>query len=710
MSAPMNRRAFLVRSTAAGGMLVGFTIPGVRTVAAAAASVPNATVVTPMSAWITISSTGAVTIQVGSTEMGQGVLTSLPQIVAEELMIDWVNITTVHSPAGAQWGNPAYGGAQVTGGSFSIRGYYDAMRLAGATVREMLIQAAANYWHVAPSSCTAAHGKVTHVPTGRVRAYGVLAASAALLTPPTNPPLTDPAQFRLIGTSVTRPDIPKKVNGKAVFGTDVKLTGLLHAAVRHSPTLGGTTATVGTTPAGTLGVVDLGNGVAVVANRWWTAYNAVNRLPVTWNAPASTTGADSTALAVLARQLMTTPTSPPAVADQSGDAPGAITGSTTKFSATYSVPFLAHAVLEPVNLTTLVTPTSCTMWGSVQNQAATVATAAALTGLDPSQITLNTTLLGGGLGRKLESDYVSESVRIAMQFPGQPVKLLWPRREDFAYDKFRPMALMKVDAGLDGTGNVAGWRNRIVTPSILAQKGFPFGSVDGQAVEGAVGLPYSFGARLVEWIDLPTTVPLGFMRSVGHSFNAFAVESAMDELAYLAGADPLAFRMQALAGSPRHQAVLGAVGTLAGWGTVTPGRALGVAIHESFGSIVAQVAEVSQPTAGQIKIHRISCVVDCGTAIHPDLVTAQMEGGIVHGLNAALFGRISLSKGVPSPTNYDKYRTLRMRDMPRVDVQIINSGAPLGGVGEPGVPPTAPAVANAWFALTGQRKRSLPMF
>lgn len=699
------RRGFLA---GVGGVVFAFSLPAVpRARAAVAAAAPAGP--SSIGAWIAIDAAGVTTIQVGSSEMGQGVLTSLAQIVAEELCVDWPAVRAQHSPASTTYGNPAYGGQQVTGGSYSVRGYYDNLRLAGAAVKYLLRQAAADAWGVPLTSVTAAHGVCTDSGTGRTLTYGELAPAASLLTPPTNPPLLDPSQFVLIGTSVPRLEIPSKTNGSAVYGADIRLPGMVYASIRRCATLGSTVNTVGTPPAGTT-VVNLGDAVVLVAPTWWQAYSVLSTLPITWNTPPSSAQLDTAVITAQAKSLMTTPTGM-LVAEQVGNSTKAINTAAKKLNATYDVPYLPHAALESVVCTALVTASSCTIWAPTQVQTAAVATVASLTGLPESAVTVNTTLLGGALGRKLEVDFIAQAVRVAMTMPGTPVMLQWPRREDFAYDAYRPMARTRVLAGLDASNHVVGWSNRIVTPGILLQKGYiPPGTLDDQATEGAVAQPYTWGARLVEWVPHPAGVPVGFWRSVGHSFNAWAVESAMDELALLAGADPVQFRLDHLPAGGRHANVLSAAATLGGWGTAPSGHAKGVALHESFGSIAAMVVEVSQPTAGQIRVHNVSVAVDCGTAVNPEGVRAQIEGGVVHGLNAALFGKVKFNKGVPSPTNYDLFRMMRIKDMPQIDVTIVNSGAALGGIGEPGSPPVAPAVANAWAALTGVRKRSLPMF
>jgi isoquinoline 1-oxidoreductase beta subunit len=454
-------------------------------------------------------------------------------------------------------------------------------------------------------------------------------------------------------------------------------------------------------------VDNLGNAVAVVvAGNTWKAIQASRSLSVRWSLPSNTSSMDSAQILTQAQQLMASGT--PGIAEKAGD-PSAATG--RQLEMTYYVPYLAHACMEVLNCTVNLTPTSCEIWAPTQAPGLIGFTVAGITGLSPSQVTVHTTYLGGGLGRKFEQDFISQAVQVAKAI-GKPVKLTWPREEDFQHDQYRPMALSRVRATLDPQGNVLGWANRIVSPSILFQRGNPLSTgVDSQGVEGAINLPYAFGSRLVEYIRHPSPIPVGFWRSVGNSINAFIVESAIDELALAAGVDPLAYRQRLLAGSARHLNVLNAAANLGGWNTPVPtGHARGIAICSSFGSIVAEMAEISQVSATEIKVHKVACAVDCGRAINPDLVRGQMEGGIVHGLTAAMWGQVTFTQGRANVRNFSNYRMLRMQEMPQVSVEIIESGAPIGGIGEPGVPPIAPAVVNAYARLTGQRIRSLPMF
>jgi isoquinoline 1-oxidoreductase beta subunit len=696
----VNRRQVMAGiGVTTAGLTLGFSLP-LTPKAAFADSVPTGAI----SGWITIGTDETITIQIGAQDMGQGILSSLAQVAASELSVDWTKVRAQHAPANQQYANPLTG-SQLTGGSTSMRGFFTKMQSVGAGVREMLKQAAATTWGVSVSQVTAANGVVSYGSNSLT--YGQLAPAAAKLTMPSSPPIL--GNSPLIGGSPQRLDIPSKLDGSAVFGIDVRVPNMLHAVIKQCPTQGGTLP-AGYTPPKPSGVtvVPLGNAVAVVADNTWKARSAANSLKISWALPSNVADMDSAAIDSKAQQLMTGGT--PAVAENIGSANAAISGAAKKLSATYSLPYLAHACMEPLACTASVTSTGCEVWAPTQAPGLVAATAAAITGFSADSIKVHTTFMGGGLGRKFETDYVAQAIKTSKALL-KPVKVTWTREEDFTHDQYRPMALIRINAGLDASGNVTGWANRIVSPSILYQRGWiGANAVDGQSVDGAIGLDYAFGSRLVEYVRHTSPVPVGFWRSVGHSLNAFAVESAIDELALLAGQDPLAFRQKLLAGNPKGLAVLNAAAKLGGWGTTVPsGRARGIAYSVGFGSIVAQVAEISKTTTG-VKVHKISCAIDCGTAINPDQVIAQMQGGIAHGMSATLWGSIKFTQGVSNVRNFSNYRVARIKDMPQISVTIVNSGGPLGGVGEPGVPPVAPAIANAYAKLTGTRIRSLPLF
>jgi isoquinoline 1-oxidoreductase beta subunit len=706
-SRDLSRRTFLLASVA-GGFALGFAAP--MATATRAMARPSTSMV---NTWVQIGSDESITVLVGSSEMGQGVYTSLVQLVAEELHVDWSKVGVAPAPADQAYANPG-SGAQVTGGSMSVRGYYTALRTAGAAVRDMLRAAAAQRFGVPITSCVARNGRVHVAHTSKSASYGQLAVAAAKQPVPSNPKLTPPNKLRLIGQPVPRLDIPDKTTGAAIYGIDVRLPGMQHAIVVHAPAVGGTLKSMGPLPAGISAVVKLKNSaglvdaVGIVAATTWDAMHLRGKLNLAWHPPADASALTTAAIDAKAANLMETGT--PLVADSEGNAQATIASAMQALDVTYTVPYVAHATMEVPVCTAHVTEGACEIWAPTQVQGFAAATAAAICGIAPDAVTVHTTMLGGGLGRKLETDFIAQAVQVAKKLT-TPVKVTWPREEDFGHDQFRPMARLRVRAGLDGANKVSGWWDRIVTPSILFQRGWiPDGTVDGQATEGSTELPYGFGDRLVEFIRHPAAVPVGFWRSVGHSFNAFAVECAMDELAIAANADPIAFRLAHMSDDPRAGAVLNKVAEMCDWAGGPPaGSARGIAIANAFGSIVAEVAEVSQPSPGVISVDRVWCAIDCGQVVNPDIVEAQMQGGIVHGLTAALWGRITFKNGVASPRNFGSYRMTKMKDMPLIDVAIIPSTEAPGGVGEPGVPPIAPAVANAWARLTGNRVRDLPL-
>ncbi len=732
---PMGRRGFL--TLGAKGLVVAFAMPLVgRSAAVQAATPPTAQQLA--NAYVHVGTDGSIVLWFGGSEMGQGAMSGLAQILAEELMVDWNQVTV--KQAGV---DPIV--SYLTGGSSAVSRRYDTLRSAAAAARELLIVAAMtktgdthrdNY--AARSATVVYTNPVSRAVT--TWPYAALATLAASQAVPADLRLTDPGRFRLIGQPVPRVDIPSKVDGSAKYGIDTWMPGMVFAAIKHCPVIGGTLASTPAKPSGaiavvpckasdTRGAVTAGsvNAVAVVATNTWLAFKLANGLSVSWKAPASTAGVDSAAILAQAQSLMASGqglcaepvppagTTPAAYASAIGPAVKAALGTPT-VDATYTLPYLAHATMEVVNCAVNIVwsstgvAQSCEIWAPTQAAAWTQATAAGLTGLAPAKITVHTTLLGGGLGRKSEQDYVSQAVQVAMAVK-KPVKLTWRREEDFAHDQYRPFALVNVKAKL-ASGRISAWSYRNVSQAILGQRGWlPPGAVDSQASEGSTNLPYDLGTRLVEWVPLPAGIPVGFWRSVGSSINAFAVESMIDELARAAGADPFQFRYDNMT-DDRARAVLWAADILsASWRNSLPaGHAWGVAIAESFGTWVAQVVDVSQPSSGSLKVNRVACVVDCGTVINPDSVEAQMQGGIVHAMNAALWGQMTFAGGKAAQLNFDRYRMMRINDMPQITVQIIQSTNPPSGIGEPGVPPFAPALANAYARLTGIRVRSLPFF
>ena len=729
-----DRRGFL--TFAIKGLAVAFVMP----VVGRSADVQAATPPAPgdlASAYVHIGTDGSITLSFGGAEMGQGSMSGLAQILAEELMVDWNQITVQQATV-----DPIV--SYFTGGSSAVSGRYTRLRTAGAAARELLIAAAmattgdANRDHYAAKSGTVLY---TNPGTLAVTAwpYGALATLAASQSVPADLRLTDPSQFRLIGQPVARVDIPAKVDGSAKYGIDTWSSDMVFAAIRHCPTIGGTLASTPAKPSAAIAVVPCKasdsrgavvagsvNAVAVVASNTWLAMRLASGLSISWKNPASTASVDSASILSQANTLMASGqalcaepappagTTPAAYAAAIEPSVRAALGTPT-VDATYTLPYLAHATMEVPSCSVKIVyvsgvAQSCEIWAPTQGASAVAALAAGLTGLAASRIVVHTTFLGGGLGRKFELDYVSQAIQVAMAVK-RPVKLTWRREEDLAHDQYRPFALVNVKARLDA-GRIAAWSYRNVSQAILGQRGWLApGAVDSQAVEGAKSLPYGLGTHLVEWVPLPAGIPVGFWRSVGSSINAFAVESMIDELALAAGADPFQFRYDNMTDDRAHAVLWAADIQSASWRRSLPsGHAWGVAIAESFGTCVAQVVEISQPAAGSIKVHRVDCVIDCGTVINPDSVEAQMQGGIVHALSAALWGQITFASGKAAQTNFSNYRGLRLSEMPQVNVQIIPSANPPSGVGEPGVPPLAPAIANAYARLTGTRVRTLPFF
>lgn len=697
----LDRRQFLKTS---GGLLLLFSLPagmGVRSVLADEGT-PGA-----LNNFICIGTDGTITIYVGGGEMGQGIYTGLAQGAAEELMVDWESVKVEPLPASLSW---------LSAGSSGIRRRLQTFRNAGATAREMLIAAAAQTWGVAPGDCIAASGEVTNTISGAVLSYAELASLAATMPVPENPPLVPASEYRVIGQPCPRPDIPSKTNGSAKYGIDAVLPGMVFAAIKHCPVMGGTLNFIKeyNPPAGVLAVVPLDNAVAVVATNTWLAMEEAKEVDISWNMPPGYERLDSAVFEAQAQQLMGRGAA--YIAEKDGDPEAGFAGASQVLDLSYSVPYLAHCCMEVLNCTVRLTETTCEVWAPTQAPSSVLNTAAAVTGLPKSAITVYPLFMGGGLGRKFEQDYVDQAIRVA-QAVGQPVKLTWSREQDMANDQFRPMALCRIRAGVDAAGNIVAWSNRHVSSSISAQRGRALRSTgDGNATEGATHLPYDFGSRLVEYVVHPSPIPVGYWRSVGYAINAFAVESALDEIALATNTDPLLLRQQLLTSSTdplaaRSLAVLNAAASLGDWGTPPPaGRERGIALAIAFNTIVAEVAEVSAPAPGSLRVHKVACAVDCGTAVNPNQVEAQMEGGIFHGLSAALWGEVKWNAGRASAKNFNNYRVLVMSEAPEISVEIVNSGESMTGCGEPGVPPIAPAVANAYARLTGLRMRALPFF
>ena len=706
-STNVSRREFLEAAGAAGaGLAIGFHLPatgrGRAAVAGPGPFAPNA--------WLRINPDESVLVVVDRSEMGQGVATSLPMLLAEELEADWSKIRIEFAPADKAYINPLFG-MQGTGGSTSVRAAYGPLRKAGAAARDMLVTAAAATWGVDKSECRAEKGAVIHAPSKRRLTYGKLTLKAATVPVPTDVPLKDPKDWKILGTPVRRLDTPFKVDGSAQFGVDVKAPGLLVAVVARCPVFGGKVKSFDAVKAkavpGVRQVVQISSGVAVVADGYWPAKLGRDALDITWDEGA-TAGVSSATIAQLFAQRAD---QAGAVARHDGDAQGALPSAAAKLDATYELPFLAHATMEPMNCTAHVRADGVDIWAPTQFQTGAQGLGAGIGGVPPEKVRVHTTYLGGGFGRRFELDFIREALETS-KATGAPVKLLWPREDDIRNAQYRPASYHRMQAGLDPSGQPAAWTHRVVAPSIMARV-FPDSvknGLDEEAVEGGVAMPYAVPNVHVDYVLTDTGIPVGFWRSVNNSFNAFAVETFIDELAHAAKQDPYEYRRNLLGKAPRHLGVLNLAAEKAGWGTPLPaGRARGIAVHKSFDSYVAEVAEVSIDGDGVVHVPRVVCAVDCGPVVNPGIVEAQMQSAIVYGLTAALWGEITIDKGRVQQGNFNDYRMLLLAEMPAVEVHIVPSSDAQGGVGEPGTPPIAPAVCNAIFALTGKRIRKLPI-
>lgn len=735
----LDRRQFLGAGT---GLTLGLLLPERAARAATLSPTAGPAAGTAVNAWLTIGSDDSIQLAIGASDMGQGSFAGLAQILCEDLMVDPTRVKLVQgAPTLA---NPAPVGSAInTVGSGVTRNNFWKLRDAGATAREMLVSAAmARVGDGSRSSYTVSNGQIRHLPSGTTLSYGQVAAAAALLPPPANAPLVPASQFSCIGKTLPRPDIPMKVDGSAIYGLDVRVPNMVYAVIKHCPSFGGVLAGTPATPSGMLAVVPTRvmagtargteavgnvNAVAVVGGNTWDAWQAARRLSVKWTLPANVASLNSAQFLSDAQRLMTSPTpyvaggANPAgtlytVEQSAGDAATAINASAKVVEATYSLPYVSHGCMEVLNCTVdYVAGQRCELWAPTQSARSALSLVCALTGLSADKVTLHTTFLGGGLGRKAELDFISQAVQVGMALQ-RPVKLMWPREEDFTHDQYRPMALVRARAGLNTAGQIMGWSYRNVSPSILGQRGAPLGATgDSQAYEGSHALPYGFGARRTEWVSHPSPIPVGFWRSVGASINTFAAESMIDELAVASGQDPYQFRRARLT-DPRWIAVLEAAANAASWSAAAPkGTARGIAIGTAFNSIVAQVVEVSSGNGGP-RVMRVWVAIDCGLSVNPGSVEAQIVGGVVHAMNATLYGRQTFSNGAAQAKNFNNNRMMRLKEMPSVSVTIMPTAANLdrstaiGGVGELGVPTFAPALANAWARLSGTRVRSLPFF
>jgi isoquinoline 1-oxidoreductase beta subunit len=709
------RRAFLqVAATAAGGALFSVALPAGAQNATGSGRPAEAAALT---AFLRIEPDGGIVVLNPFVEMGQGTYTAIPQILAEELDAPMSAMRVEQAPHGDAWKVLDFGAPiRFTGGSYSVRGSYDTMRRAGAAARALLVAAAAERLGVPAAELRTADAAVRHDATGRSLTYGELAADTVGRTAPEGVVPKDPATFRLIGTDVPRTDSLAKATGTALFGVDVRVEGMLYAAIAHPPTIGGRAtafdaASIERMP-GSPKAYEVNGAVAVVADSWWRAKRALEALEIDWDAgPNLGLWSDALAQALTARLDETG-----IEAEAEGDAPAALAAATNRVQADYLQPFLAHATMEPQTCTADARADGCDVWGPNQGADFVAMTAAAVTGLPLDAIRVHTTFLGGGFGRRFDLDFVAQAVTLS-KLSGRPVKLVWSREEDLRNDPYRPMAAVRMRAALGPDGLPAALHVTTVTEGPAARM-FPglvrADGLDPTAVEGLVKQPYRVGARRTDFVpgDFPM-VRVGFWRSVGGALNAFPYESFLDELAHAVGRDPLEYRLALLAPGSNERALVEKVRDMAGW---RPGvyevdgrrRAMGVALHESFGSLVAEIAEVSV-RAGRPRVHRVWAAIDLGRAVNPAIVKAQIVGGVNYGLSAALHEEVTIEEGRVVKGNFDAYPLLAPDEAPDVTVEIVTSDRPMGGVGEPGTPPVAPAVCNALFALTGERVRRLPL-
>ncbi|MEI7446245.1 MAG: molybdopterin cofactor-binding domain-containing protein [Burkholderiales bacterium] len=751
----MKRRSFLVAATVAGGaFLVGCAPAARQRLRDGTLRLANGEIA--LNGWVKVAPDGTVTALMGRSEMGQGVHTALMMLVCEELDCAWSQMRAAQAPVDRLYGNVvgladgtpfrahdegtlarAYRwgltammrevGFNMTGGSASVRDLWIPMREAAAVTRATLVAAVAKAWSVPVADVKLAEGSFTG-PGGKTMGFGdAVKALGPNPEPAAGATLKDPSTFRLIGRSMKRDDALAKTTGTATFGIDVRRPDMLFAAVRMSPVPGGKVKTFDGAKAkalpGVAGVVPFeppkgaSGGVAVVADRWWRAKAALDAVEASFD-DGPLAGASSEALIAGLSRTLDTDTGFALWKD--GDADAAIAGAAKRVEAEYRAPWLAHATMEPMNCTVEYRGDSATVWAPTQVPGFARHAAAEALGLADEAVELVVTYLGGGFGRRLETDFVVVAAQVAKAFKGRAVQVLWSREEDMRHDFYRPACVARYAAGLDASGKIAGWRavsaGQGPTAAYLPRNTFiPNAGLDKTALEGAYDAAYRFPAVRVAHVAVDLPVPVGYWRSVGHSHQAFFKESFLDECAHAAGADPLAYRLALLEGRPRQRAVLELAASKAGWGTPVPAApdgakaARGLALHESFGATVAQVAEVSVAADGTIRVHRVTCAIDCGVPVNPDGIAQQLEGSVVFGLSAALNGRVDIEQGRPKPGNFHEYAPLRLPECPEIAVHVVPSTAPPEGVGEPAVPPVAPAVANAVFALTGKRLRALPL-
>ena len=718
--AGLSRRGFLGAS-ASVGLVVAFHVPFAGSALAQDGTKLGAEEV---NAWVVVKPDDTVVIRIARSEMGQGTLTGLAQLVAEELDCNWAKVTTEYPTPGQSLARNRVWGNFGTGGSRGVRESQDYMRKGGATAKMMLVQAAANEWKVPVAECSAASSVITHTPTGRKTTYGKVAVAAAKITPPTDVVMKDPKDWKLAGKRLARLDTVDKTTGKQIYGSDLQMPGMLNAAIKECPVFGGKlksfdAAAIEKRP-GVKKVVRIGdNTVAVVADTWWRAKTALDALPIVWDNGPNEKVSSQTIAAFLKTGL---DAKEAVVGNENGDARAAISSAARKIEAVYSYPYQNHATMETMNATARWTPERCEVWTPTQNGEAALAACAEAAGLPPSQCDVYKVHLGGGFGRRGFTDYVRQAVAIAKEMPGVPVKMIWSREEDMLHGRYHPVTQCKMTAGLDADGNITGLHMRISGQSILATVA-PQNIINGKdpvvfqglnAGGGEAMIGYSFPNLLIDHAMRNPHVPAGFWRGVNLNQNAIYLESFLDEIAAATQQDPLALRRKLMAKHPKHLAVLNAAAEKSGWGTPAAdinGQKVfrGLAQTHGFGSYVAACAEVSVLSDGTVKVHRIVAATDCGHSVNPQQIEAQVEGSFAYGLSAALYGECTVKDGRMEQENFNSYQVVKMPEMPKVETIIMPSGGFWGGVGEPTIAVAAPAVLNAIFAATGKRIRDLPM-
>ena len=714
MKTSITRRHFVVASaSAAGGLAISVAFPGFADAASIGAqawgpeSTPN-----EINAFLAIDPDGSILIRSPHQEMGQGAITALPMIVAEELECDWSKVKVEYASPARNLREKNVYGEMTTVGSRGVRTSWQMLLQAGASARERLIAAAAQRWNVSPSDCEAANSKITHKATGRSFDYGALAADAANIKLDKEPAIRTPDQFKLIGKRLARLDTPLKINGSAKFAIDTKVPDMVYAAVAACPVFGGKLKSVDDAPAkgrrGILQVVKLENAVVVVADRFWRAKEALALLKPEWDVGA----AGNTDSAQFAKLYRDTLDGPMVSARNDGSVDDAFGKGGKLVEAVYEAPHLAHATMEPLNATVHLQPDKLEVWLGSQTPMGTIRQAAAASGLKPEQIVIHNCFLGGGFGRRSINDEMRQAILVAKEV-GKPVKLVWTREEDMTQDRYRPQAAVRMKAALGSDGMPTAFDAKIAVGSILRSTGINKveNGIEAQAVEGFANIPYAIPSVRIGCMLKNTHVPVMFWRSVGSSQNAFFVESYIDELAQAAGQDPYKFRRTLLAGKSDFLGVLDTIAEKSDWGKpLGQGRGRGIAIHECYGSIIGQVAEVTVSRKGEVKVDRVVAAVDCGHVVNPGIVEAQIQSGVIYGLSAALYGEITVKQGRVEQGNFDEYQVVRLADTPKIEVYLaLSGGKKWGGIGEPGTAATAPAVANAVFAATGTRVRSMPL-